>query len=50
MCHGATAPWSIVRVGSGTSVESSTSRTMPVPWQRGQAPSELKASDSAPGP
>jgi hypothetical protein len=47
--HGATAPSAMVRRGSGTRAASSTSRTMPVPVHRGHAPSELKASDSAPG-
>ena len=47
--HAATAPCSIVRVGSGTSASSSMSRTTPVPSQRGQAPSELNANASAPG-
>ena len=48
--HTTTAPSSMVLLSSGTSVDSSTVRTKPVPWQVGQAPSELKASDSAPGP
>ena len=48
--HTTTAPSSMVLDSSGTSVDSSTVRTMPVPWQVGQAPSLLKASSSAPGP
>ena len=36
--HGATAPSSMVRLSSGTSVLLSTVRTMPVPPQAGQAP------------
>ena len=48
--QGTTAPSSIVSDSSGTSVASSTSRTMPVPWQRRQAPVELNARSSAPGP
>ena len=46
----ATAPSSMVLVSSGTMVDSSTSRTIPVPPQVGQAPSLLKARLSAPGP
>ena len=49
VCHGATAPSSMVRDSSGTSVASSTVRTMPVPSQRLHAPWLLKASSSAPG-
>ena len=48
--HGSTAPSSMVSVSSGTSVVSSTVRTMPVPSHSGHAPSLLKASASAPGP
>ena len=48
--HGATAPSSIERLSSGTSVLRSTVRTVPVPPQHLQAPCELKASSSAPGP
>ena len=47
--HGTTAPSSMLSDSSGTRVASSTSRTMPVPWQRGQAPVELNAKSSAPG-
>lgn len=47
--QGATAPSSIERLSSGTSVDSSTVRTMPVPPQVGQAPALLKARSSAPG-
>ncbi|MDD5890960.1 MAG: hypothetical protein PUC72_00285 [Bacteroidales bacterium] len=47
--QGATAPSSMVRFSSGTRVDSSTVRTMPVPPQQRQAPSLLKASCSAPG-
>ena len=46
--HGATAPPSMVRPSSGTSVARSTVLTVPVPPQRGQAPPLLKASSSAP--
>ena len=49
VCHGATAPSSIVRLSSGTRVASSTMRTMPVPPQRRHAPCELNASSSALG-
>ena len=49
MFHGTTAPPSRVLESSGTRVASSTVRMMPMPSQRGQAPSELKASCSAPG-
>ena len=49
VCHGATAPWSMDRDSSGTKVDSSTVRTIPVPPQVGQAPWLLKASSSAPG-
>ena len=49
VCQGATAPSSIVRDSSGTRVDSSTVRTMPVPSQVLQAPWLLKASSSAPG-
>ena len=48
--QGATAPSSMVRDSSGTSFDSSTTRVTPVPPQLGQAPSELKASCSAPKP
>ena len=47
--HGATAPCSMVRLSSGTSVARSTVRTMPVPPQLRQAPWLLKASSSALG-
>ena len=47
--QGATAPWSMVKVSSGTRVERSTVRTVPVPPQAGQAPWLLKASSSAEG-
>ena len=47
--HGATAPSSMVRLSSGTSVARSTVRTMPVPPQVRQAPWLLKASSSADG-
>ena len=47
--QGATAPWSMVRLGSGTRVARSTVRTVPVPPQVGQAPWLLKASSSAEG-
>ena len=47
--QGATAPWSMVSESSGTSVDSSTVRMIPVPEQVRQAPSLLKASCSAPG-
>jgi len=47
--HGSTAPSSILFDSSGTRAARFTSRTMPVPEQVGQAPAELKASDSAPG-
>ena len=47
--HGATAPWSIVRESSGTSVDRSTLRTHPVPPHFWQAPWELNASSSADG-
>ena len=49
MFQGLTAPSSRVFEVSGTRASSSTSRTIPVPSQAGQAPSELKASASAPG-
>lgn len=49
VCHGSTAPSSIVRLSSGTRVDSSTVRTMPVPSQVGQAPRLLNARSSAPG-
>ena len=49
VCQGATAPSSMVSDSSGTRVDSSTVRTMPVPSQRLQAPWLLKASSSAPG-
>ena len=49
-CQGATAPWSIVSESSGTSVDSSTARTTPVPSHVRQAPAELNARSSAPGP
>ena len=48
--HGATAPSSMVRLSSGTRVLLSTVLTVPVPPQRLQAPLELKARSSAPGP
>ena len=48
--HGATAPSSMERDSSGTRVDSSTVRTIPVPPQVGQAPSLLKAKLSALGP
>ena len=47
--HGATAPSSMERESSGTRVERSTVRTMPVPPQVRQAPWLLKASSSADG-
>ena len=47
--HGATAPSSMVRESSGTSVAGSTVRTVPMPPHCGQAPCELKASSSADG-
>ena len=47
---GATAPSSIEILSSGTSVLRSTVLTVPVPPQHLQAPCELKASSSAPGP
>ena len=50
LCHGATAPSSMVRDSSGTRLLSSTVRTIPVPPQVGRAPYELKAMVSAPGP
>ena len=46
--QGATAPSSMVRLSSGTRVDRSTVRTVPVPPQHAQAPAELKASSSAP--
>ena len=46
--QGATAPPSIVRDSSGTRVERSTVRTMPVPPHFLHAPVLLKASSSAP--
>ena len=49
VCQGATAPSSIDRLSSGTRVDSSTVRTIPVPSHRLQAPWLLKASSSAPG-
>ncbi len=49
VCHGATAPRSMDNDSSGTRVDSSTVRTMPVPPQVGQAPWLLKASSSADG-
>ena len=48
--QGATAPSSIVRLSSGIRVLLSTVLTVPVPPQHLQAPWELKASSSAPGP
>ena len=48
--HGFTAPSSMEMVSSGTSVDLSTVRTMPVPPQVGQAPALLNARLSAPGP
>ena len=47
--HGATAPSSMVRLSSGTSVARSTVRTTPVPPQVRQAPWLLNASSSADG-
>ena len=47
--HGATAPPSMVRDSSGTSVAGSTVRTVPVPPQARQAPWLLNASSSAEG-
>ena len=47
--QGATAPWSMLRDSSGTRVERSTVRTVPVPPQVRQAPWLLNASSSAPG-
>ena len=47
--HGATAPPSMVRDSSGTSVAGSTVRTVPVPPQVRQAPWLLNASSSAEG-
>ena len=47
--HGATAPSSMVRESSGTSVSRSTVRTTPVPPQVWHAPCELNASSSADG-
>ena len=47
--HGSTAPWSMLRVSSGTKVDSSTVRTVPVPSQVGQAPLLLKDNSSADG-
>ena len=47
--HGATAPSSIDRRSSGTSVARSTARTTPVPPQARQAPWPLNASSSADG-
>ena len=47
--QGATAPSSMVRDSSGTRVDSSTVRTVPVPPQPLQAPWLLKASSSAEG-
>ena len=49
VCHGRTAPSSIVRVSSGTRVLSSTMRTMPVPSHLRHAPWLLNASSSADG-
>ena len=49
VCHGRTAPSSIESDSSGTSVDSSTTRTMPVPSHCGQAPVLLKDSSSADG-
>ena len=48
--HGSTAPSSMESDSSGTSDDSSTVRTMPVPPQVAQAPPLLKARSSAPGP
>ena len=50
MFQDSTAPWPRVLSQSGTSLETSTSLTMPVPEHLGQAPSLLNASDSALGP
>ena len=50
VCQGATAPSSMERDSSGTSVLSSTVRMTPVPSQRLHAPLLLKANSSAPGP
>ena len=47
--HGNTAPWSMVNVSSGTKVDSSTVRTVPVPSHVGQAPLLLNESSSAEG-
>ena len=47
--QGATAPSSMLSVGSGTSVARSTVRTVPVPSQVRQAPWLLNASSSAEG-
>ena len=47
--HGATAPSSIDSDSSGTSVDSSTVLTIPVPLQVLQAPWLLKANSSADG-
>ena len=49
VCHGRTAPSSIVSDSSGTSVDSSTTFTMPVPSQFRHAPWLLNANSSAPG-
>ncbi len=47
--QGATAPPSMVRESSGTRVDSSTVRTLPVPPHLWQAPRELNARSSAEG-
>ena len=47
--QGATAPSSMERDSSGTSVDSSTVRTVPVPPQTGHAPWLLNANSSAEG-
>ena len=48
VCQGSTAPSLMERLSSGTRVDSSTTRTMPLPSQSGQAPVLLKANCSAP--
>ena len=50
MFQDSTAPCASVLSQSGTSLDLSTSLTMPVPEQRGHAPSLLKAMYSALGP
>ena len=49
VCHGATAPSSMVMFSSWISVDSSTTLSIPVPSHLLQAPWLLKASSSAPG-